>query len=116
MKLSVRKELASVILDAINDGFVHDNNIDELHQLIFNEDCFIVGYYQATQWLKNHDICVFDAIDTVREYELDIFGDFTTKINSESIVNMLAYIWGEELISEIDFDTIEELENELYNI
>ena len=116
MKTSVKKELASVILDAINDGFVHDNNIDEIHHLTFNEDYFIVGYYQAKQWLKKHDICVFEAINNVKEYEINNFGEFTTSINSESIVNMLAYIWGEELISELDFDTIEELETELSNI
>ncbi len=116
MKTSVKKELASVILDAINDGFIHDNNINELHQITFNEDYFIIGYYQATQWLKKHDICVFEAINNVKEYEINNFGEFTTSINSESIVNMLAYIWGEELISELDFDTIEELETELSNI
>ena len=115
MKTSVREELLSVLNDVINEGYVNDNNIDELHQLAFNEDYFIVGYYQATEWLKKHNICVFEAIDTVKEYEVNHFGEFTTKINSESIVNMLAYIWGEELISEIDFDTIDELETELKN-
>ena len=116
MELSVKKELASVITDIINDGRINDNNIDELHQIAFNEDYFIIGYYSGKQWLKKHDICIFDAIDTVREYEQDHFGEFTTSINGEAIVNMLVYIWGEELISELDFDTIEELESELKNI
>ena len=116
MKTSIKKELAIVLTDLINNGYLNDNNIHEIHELAFNEDYFIIGYYQAKQWLKEHDICVFDAIDTVRDYEVDHFGEFTTKINSESIVNMLVYIWGEELISELDFDTIKELENELKNI
>ena len=113
MKTSVKNELKSLILDAINDGLINDNNINELHQIVFNEDYFIIGYYQASQWLRDHDICPFNAINTVKEYEVNNFGEFTTRINSESIVNMLAYIYGEEVISSLDFDTIEELENQL---
>jgi hypothetical protein len=44
------------------------------------------------------------------EYEKDIFGESTFcngKINSESTVNMLAYILGEELLYELcNYDTI----------
>lgn len=113
MKTSIRTELRSVILDRINDGSVNDNNIQDLHFICFNEDYFIVGYYQASQWLEQHDLDAFEAIEIVREYEVDHFGEFTTKTNSESIVNMLAYIYGEQIINDIDFDTVEELENEL---
>jgi hypothetical protein len=95
------KELASHILDRINDGVVTDDNMDELHFHCFNEDYYIIGDYNAEQWIKEHFDSTFDAINTVKEYEVDNFGEMNTGINSESIANMLAYIKGEELISEL---------------
>ena len=43
-------------------------------------------------------------IDYVIDYEKANFGETNTKINSEAIVNMLAYILGEELINSLDID------------
>ena len=95
------KELASHILDCINDGVVTDDNMDDLHFHCFNEDYYIIGYYNAEQWIKKHFDNVFEAIEIVKEYELGNFGEMDTDINSESIANMLAYIKGEELIGEL---------------
>lgn len=113
MKTSIKKELAQHILDSINDGIIDNNNRDDWHFHLFNEDYYIIGYYQASEWLKTHDLDAFEAIDIVKDYEIDNFGEFTTKINSESIVNMLAYIFGEELLNNLDAETIEDLIEEL---
>lgn len=113
MKTSIKKELAQHILDSINDGIIDNNNRDDWHFHLFNEDYYIIGYYQASEWLKTHDLDAFEAIDIVKDYEIDNFGEFTTKTNSESIVNMLAYIFGEELLNNLDAETIEDLTEEL---
>ena len=113
MKTSVKEELLNSILDKINDGVLTNDNKDEWHYLCFNEDYYIIGYYECNQWLKAHDIDCFEAIEEVINYENDNFGETTTSINSESIVNMLAYIWGEELICSFYADTIEELKEEI---
>lgn len=115
MKNSIKQELASSIIDKINDRVIDNENRDEWHYVCFNEDYYVVGYFQASEWLKRHDIDVFEAIDTVKKYEMDHFGEFNTEINSEAIVNMLAYIWGEEIINENYFDTVEELKQFLEN-
>jgi hypothetical protein len=96
-------ELAHHLLDVVNELLFHDPDfdVDDLHHRAFNEDYYIIGYFHAKEWLKKHDICAFDAIDQVRDYEMSNFGEFNTKINSESIVNMLVYIEGEKLINEI---------------
>jgi hypothetical protein len=97
------KELASHILNRINDGVVTDGNMDDiLHYHCFNEDLYIIGYYNAEQWITKHFDSTFDAIKLVKEYETDAFGSMITDINSESIANMLAYIKGDELIAELD--------------
>ena len=106
------KQHVSMILDAINDERVTDDNLKELHNEVFNTDYFIIGYYNAEKWIIENFDSVFSAIEIVREYEVDNFGEMTTKINAESIANMLSYICGELVLSEIDAYDIETV-NEL---
>lgn len=120
MKTSIKKELASTIIDAINDGRLLNMEISEIHHEVFNSDYYIIGYFQCEEWLKNN-YGIFAAIEKITEYENDNFGEVTTKLdNSETVLNMLIYILGEELLSELDtisnnWDSVltEELQNEL---
>jgi hypothetical protein len=72
----------------------------DLHNEIYNTDYFIIGRYQAEQWLiANYGI--FAAIDTIKTYENDNFGEVNTDLSeSEKVVNMLVYIIGEEVLNE----------------
>ena len=115
MKTSIKKELTSHILDCINDGIINDDNIEETHYYCFNEDYYIIYHSKAIKWLKNHNLDTFEAIEIVRDYETDHFGEFTTSIRPESIVNMLAYIYGEEIIYSLNFDNVSELKEQLEN-
>jgi hypothetical protein len=110
MNNSIKAELKAHILSYINDGVLTDDNVEDWHFHAFNESHYIIGYYQCSEWLKLHDVDAFDAIGTVVEYEQDNFGEVSTKVdNSETVVNMFVYILGEELLSDINADTIEEL-------
>ena len=113
MKNSIKEELKNHILDLINDRIITNENIEDVHFYAFNEDYYIIGYYQSEQWLKKHNINIFEAIQICQEYEKNNFGECTIYDNSEKTVNMLAYIWGEEIIYSLNFETIEELKNEL---
>jgi hypothetical protein len=113
MNTTIKTELQNHLSDYINDGILTNDNISDLHFHAFNEDYYLIGYYQCSEWLKTHNIDTFEAIEIVKEWEIDNFGEFTTAINSESIVNMLVYIYGLALLNELDFDTIEELQTEL---
>lgn len=112
MKNSVKQELASHILACIQDGRLTDDNIQDWHYIAFNEDYYIIGYYEAEQWLKMHGISAFDAINECIDYERSNFGEVTGKYDNaaESVVNMLAYIYGEELLNEQNFDSVNDLE------
>ena len=75
-----------------------EENIDDLHHHAFNTDYFIIGTYQAKQWLGDR---IFDVIETIREYEDFHFGEVNTDFSSpEGVVNMYAYIVGEEIVQE----------------
>ena len=110
MKNSIKIELESHLSDLINDNVLTNYNKDEWHFHAFNEDYYLIGYFNCNEWLKLHNIGEFEAADICNQYEIDIFGETSNKYdNSESVVNMLAYIFGEELLCEIDANDINEL-------
>lgn len=116
MKNSIKKELANHIIDKINDGILTNDNRDDWHFYCFNEDYYVIGYYECSQWLKRHDIGEFEAAGICQQYEVDNFGESKVYDNSESVVNMLAYIYGEELIYSLDAQNIKQLKKELKNL
>lgn len=72
----------------------------DLHNELFNTDYFIIGYYPAEQWLIKH-VGIFAAIEEIKEYEQDNFGQVSTDFSSsEKVVNMYAYIKGEEILAD----------------
>lgn len=113
MRNTIKTELEAYILDMINDGVIDNENRDEWHFHCFNEDYYIVGCYEASEWLKRHEIGEFEAARICQQYEIDNFGESKVYDNSETTVNMLAYIYGEEILNSLDVDTIKDLKNEL---
>ena len=71
-------------------------NKDDWHHHAFNMDYYIIGTYKAEQWMGDK---AFEIIRTVKEYEEENFGEVTTDLsNPERVVNMYAYIVGEEVV------------------
>ena len=81
-----------------------------LHQELFNKDYYIIGCFNAKEWLGR---CSWDAVRMIQQYERDQFGEtYTTEEfaeeiqnnpaflleRAERIVNKVAYILGEEAI------------------
>ena len=93
----LKQDVKNYIIDQLNNDVGLDQHISDLHHYLLNEDYFIIGYYQAEQWLKKDSI--FNAIETIKEYEESNFGKVSTDLSSsESVANMLAYILGEEIL------------------
>ena len=75
-----------------------DLTFDELHHQAFNQDYFIIGTWKAQQWCGDK---VFEIINFIKDYEQNNFGQVTTDLsNPEKVVNMYAYILGEEVVEE----------------
>jgi hypothetical protein len=71
----------------------------DLHNELFNTDYFIIGKYSASRWLESN-VGIFEAIDEIKEYEMDNFGEVGTDLSSaEAVCNMYVYIQGEELLN-----------------
>lgn len=100
----------------------------DLHNELFNTDYFIIGYGAAEEFLKNCEDGIFGAIEIIKNYENDNFGQVSTDFSSsEKVANMYAYIKGEDLLqlsatlqdkwnnrlTQEDIDAIKEELNEL---
>lgn len=99
------EDIFQSVIDDIHDKLESDNyGIDtygcDLHNELCNMDYFIIGTYQAKQFLGDD---AFEAIRIVRDYEQSNFGEVSTDLSEpERVVNMLAYIIGEYVLAESD--------------
>lgn len=97
-EFSTLQEIAQNATDKLTDGVGANNYGCDLHNDLFNSDYYIIGYYQAEEWLKKNT-GVFNAIGIIQEYENDNFGEVCTHLDSaEQVVNMIVYIAGEEIL------------------
>lgn len=104
-----REEIKQHAIERLTE--LKDSNIygADLHNEIFNTDYYIIGRYKAQQWLGED---VFEAIDMIKGYEIDNFGEVSTDFSEpERVVNMYVYIIGEELLN--DCETVNKCWNEL---
>ena len=84
--------------------------VSDLHHDIFNTDYYIIGTYQAKQWIGAD---AFDMIGDIQEYEKDNFGELYTDLSCpESVVNMWVYIQGYEIIEECFDQVCEDLSDQ----
>lgn len=116
-------------VEGIDDLLDYEDTIEgsELHNKLFNEDYFIIGRYQAEHFLQDSG-GVFNAIETITEYEQDQFGEVTTNLaEAEHVANMYAYIRGEEFLQKcptfsrkwdkkLSLEELQEIKDELLNL
>ena len=93
---SVVKEVGEYIEDHKED--IKGLDVVDAHQQLFNEDYYLIGYYNCEQWLKKHNISVFHAIKYCQDYENENFGECRQYEDAEKVVNMLTYIVGENIL------------------
>lgn len=94
-------DIINYAIDGLNDKISEDRTEgNDLHHHLFNMDYFIIGYYAAEQWLIQN-VGIFQAIEDIKQYEQDNFGEVSTDLSSsEKVVNMWAYIEGEKVLQE----------------
>ena len=112
-----RQEIIDFAIERIQEIYDYDkdkvtlDNVYDLHHEIFNTDYYIIGRYQAKQWMGAD---AFDCIGDIQEYENDNFGQVTTDLSEpERVVNMYVYIVGEEILEDVVTEFLEGKEIEL---
>lgn len=94
----MKQDAIEAIIEMLEGGY--DGYYCDLHNEVFNTDYYIIGRYEAKEALREYD--VFDAIELVQGYEKDEFGEIYTDMSDpEKLINMVYYIIGGEIISEM---------------
>jgi len=111
-----RQEIIDFAKDRIQEIYDYDkdkvtsDDIGDLHHEIFNTDYYIIGRYQAKEWLGSD---AFDCIYEIQEYENIHFGSVTTDLSEpEKVVNMYVYAVGWEILEDVVTEFLEEREEE----
>ena len=106
----MKKEAIEAIIEALENGY--DGYYCDLHNEVFNTDYYIIGTYEAKEALREYD--VFEAIELVQTYEKENFGEVYTELsNPEKLINMVYYVIGSEIISDMySIEAFEECWNE----
>ena len=112
-----RQEIIDFAKDRIQEIYDWDSdkvtldNVYDLHHEIFNQDYYIIGRYQAKQWMGAD---AFDCIYEIQEYENNNFGRVTTDLSEpERVVNMYVYIIGEEILEDVISEFLDSVETDL---
>ena len=109
-----REEIKEFATENLLDCCTYDpdyiiKDISDIHHELFNTDYYIIGTYGAKKWLGDMS---FDIIGYIKDYEMDNFGELYTDLSdAEKVVNMYAYIIGEEILSEVIKDVKHTLRN-----
>ena len=112
-----RQEIIDFAKDRIQEIYDYDadkvtgSETYDLHHEIFNTDYYIVGRYQAKEWLGAD---AFDCIYDIQDYENSHFGQVTTDLSDpEKVVNMYVYVVGYEILEDVITEFLDSVETEL---
>ena len=106
-------EIKQTLLDYIEDNKLTLSAAlqdDDLHFNVYNSDYFIIGYYNAENWLINEHGTnyTFDVLQYVHEQSEVNFGTIEKITDAERLVNLYAYWLGYEVIAELQAEQEEE--------
>jgi hypothetical protein len=119
-------EIAEETIEKLQDLDLDGTYSSDLHHELWNTDYHIIGFVRAERWI-NKFTNPFQAMKIIQDYENDTFGETHTDCSSpEKVANMLAYIYGEEVLhrsetlqkvwnKRLDKDIIQEIIMDLKN-
>jgi hypothetical protein len=94
----MKAEAVDAIIETLENGY--DGYYCDLHNEVFNTNYYVIGTYLAKEILREYD--VFEAIELVQTYEKEQFGEVYTDVSDpEKLANMVYYIIGDEVITEM---------------
>ena len=98
---SIVEDMSDKLSDMYSGGsFNYELVGAELHNELCNTGYFIIGRQKAIDFVGDK---AFQAMDIIKEYEQFNFGEVATDFcEPEKVVNMLAYIIGEQVLSHSD--------------
>lgn len=91
----IKLDALEAIRKTLENGYT--KSWDNFHDEVFNKDYYVDSDKEAMAHFRNTGD-VFWAIDKIRQYENEMFGEYYTDYTSpKHMVNMLHYIAGDEI-------------------
>lgn len=89
----LKKELVDHVNSLVADGVLNEENKEDWIYEAFNRDYYIIGRWNAKEWLKKHGIDPFEAIAHCITWEQEEFGftDASVYTEPEHVVTMLTF-------------------------
>ena len=95
---TMREEARAAIIEALKNDYI--GYYADLHDHVFNSDYYIIWTNEAKEALEKYG--VWEAIEKVKTYEEDNFGEIYTDLSDPvKVINMLYCIIGEEVLWEM---------------
>ncbi|MFD3267880.1 hypothetical protein [Lactobacillus johnsonii] len=94
-------EIKETLLNNL-DGYegIDSYTFEDVFNDLFNSDCYIIGYKEAADALKEYGI--FKALEEVQRWDVENFGHWDTDYTDpEKIANMLEYIHASEYMQDM---------------
>lgn len=102
----ISEEVTAQILDEIEQ--YDDSTYEDVFYDLFNSDYWIIGTYQAKEWLDK--VGTLNCIQIITDWEKEMFGEveFDEFDNPEKIVNLVVYCVADTLWNEMLWETNQE--------
>lgn len=107
----IQQEVTALIVSDI-EGY-EGSTFEDLFFDLFNSDYYIIGTYQAKEWLDEKG--ALNCLQIMTDWERDVFGEvqFTDFDSPESIVNLTVYCVADrfynDMLSDLDLDQDSEI-------
>lgn len=96
----IKKELAHEIVDYIENEGIQDYYLCDIANYLYNTDYYIIGIYQAKQWLKKY---FFDMLEVIEYFEEEL-GTVLKVTDVEDLATTVAYTVAENILNNVFYD------------
>jgi hypothetical protein len=94
----IKKELACEMIEYIENYGIQDMYICDIASELYNNDYYIIGIYQAKEWLKKYFDDMLETIEYWEEETGEPYGQMITEI--ERLATLVAYTVVDNLLYE----------------
>ena len=95
----IKKELACEMIDYIENYGIQDMYLCDIAGELYNNDYYIIGIYQAKEWLKKYFDDMLETIEYWEEETGEPYGQMITEI--EKLATLVAYTVVDNLLYEV---------------
>ena len=95
----IKKELACEMIDYIENYGIQDMYLCDIAGNLYNNDYYIIGFYQAKEWLKKYFDDMLETIEYWEDETGETYGHMITDV--EKLATLVAYTVADTILYEI---------------